>query len=356
MTRVSGPTGPGSLQWSAGAARIPMVHPDSRTAEHGVAKQRILIADDEPDIRHLLRTRLELEGFSVLEACDGLEAVRVAQDEAPDLIVLDVMMPQLDGVEVCNRLRASFTTRHIPVIMLTARAGRDDKLSGLTRGANDYVTKPFELNELMQRIRNTLDWSSQQRSASPLTGLPGNHSINTEIRRRLAEGKPFALLQIDVDHFKSFNDYYGYGRGDEAIQLLARILSESVYRSGDREGFVGHIGGDDFVVLSSCEASEPLGEAILEWFNTAAKDLYDEEDRARGFVEVLNRRHDTERFPLMSLTIALVSTDRVPVTHLAQLIDIAQELKAHGKGIPGSVMVGERRRRDPPAESQQRVA
>jgi diguanylate cyclase (GGDEF)-like protein len=257
---------------------------------------------------------------------------------------------------VCNRLRASFTTRHIPVIMLTARAGREDKLSGLTHGANDYVTKPFELNELMQRIRNTLEWSSQQRSASPLTGLPGNHSINTEIRRRLGEEKPFALLQIDVDHFKSFNDYYGYGRGDEAIQLLARILSESVYRSGDREGFVGHIGGDDFVVLSSCDASEPLGEAILEWFNTAAKDLYDEEDRARGFVEVLNRRHDTERFPLMSLTIALVSTDRVPVTHLAQLIDIAQELKAHGKGIPGSVMVGERRRRDPPGEPQQRVA
>jgi diguanylate cyclase (GGDEF)-like protein len=320
-----------------------------------LAKQRILIADDEQDIRLVLRMRLELEGYSVLEAVDGLEAVRMAQEQAPDLIVLDVMMPQLDGVEVCNRLRASFTTRHIPVIMLTARAARDDKLSGLSRGANDYVTKPFEMVELIQRVRNTLDWSSQQRSASPLTGLPGNHSINTEIRRRLGEGQPFALLQVDVDHFKSFNDYYGYGRGDEAIQLLGRILSESVYRSGDPEGFVGHIGGDDFVVLCSCEASEALGEAILDWFNTAALDLYDEEDRARGQIEVLNRRHEAERFPLMSLTIALVSTDRVPVTHLAQLIDIAQELKAHGKGIPGSVMVGERRRRDPP-DSQQKVA
>jgi hypothetical protein len=123
------------------------------------------------------------------------------------------------------------------------------------------------------------------------------------------------------------------------------------------DGFVGHIGGDDFVVLCSCDAAEPLGDQILTWFNTAAQELYDPEDRERGYVQVLNRRHVVEHFPLMSLTIALVSTDRVPVTHLAQLIDIAQELKAHGKGIPGSVMVGERRRRlDPPSGSDQRVA
>jgi DNA-binding response OmpR family regulator len=319
--------------------------------------EKILIADDERDIRAVLRTRLELEGFQVIEACDGAEAVRMAQDESPDLVVLDVMMPELDGVEVCNRLRASFTTRHIPVIMVTAKARPLDKIEGLRQGANDYITKPYDTAELTQRVRNALEWSRQQRSASPLTGLPGNHSINAEIRRRLSDSSAFALLQIDIDHFKAFNDYYGYGRGDEAIQLLARILSESVYRTGDAAGFVGHIGGDDFVVLCSCDASEPLGEAIIEWFNTAAVDLYDEEDRTRGHVEVLNRRHVIERFPLMSLTIALVSTDRVPVTHLAHLIDIAQELKAHGKGIPGSVMVGERRRRqDPPAESEKKVA
>jgi diguanylate cyclase (GGDEF)-like protein len=322
-----------------------------------VANQRILIADDEPDIRLVLRTRLERDGFTVLEARDGAEAVHMAQTESPDLIVLDVMMPEMDGVEVCNRLRSSFTTRGIPVIMLTARAGKDDRMSGLGKGANDYITKPFDLGELAQRVRNTLDWSRQQRSASPLTGLPGNHSINDEIRHRLSSSEAFALLQIDIDHFKAFNDYYGYGRGDEAIQMLARLLSETVARAGGEQGFVGHIGGDDFVVLSSCDAAESIGEEIIEAFNSAAMDLYDEEDRSRGHVDVLNRRHVVERFPLMSLTIAMVSTDRVPVTHLAQLIDIAQELKAHGKGIPGSVVVGERRRRqEPPSAQNQRVA
>jgi GGDEF domain-containing protein len=253
-------------------------------------------------------------------------------------------------------LRATFATRHIPIIMLTARTEVADKVRGLEGGANDYVTKPWDNRELVLRVRNVLEWSAQQRAASPLTGLPGNHSINEEIRGRLAAGTPFSLLQLDIDHFKAFNDYYGYSRGDQAIQMLAHVLTETVLRHGTPESFVGHIGGDDFVVLTTPDGAEPLGEAILEWFNTACRDLYDAEDREHGYVEVLNRRHVVERFPLMSLTIALVSTDRVPVTHLAELIDIAQELKAHGKGIPGSVLVGERRRRPDAASPNERTA
>ena len=310
-----------------------------------MAKARILIAEDEPDLRQILRMQLEADGFAVIEATDGNEAVALTQSETPDLVLLDVMMPMMDGHEVCRQLRGSFSTRHIPIMMVTARNEPAAKVRGLEGGANDYVTKPWNREELMLRVRNMLDWSQQQRAASPLTGLPGNHSINDEIRHRLASDAPFALLQIDIDHFKAFNDYYGYARGDQAIQMLARILTEAIQRRGGPEGFVGHIGGDDFVVLTSPEEAEPLGEEILEWFNASARELYDAEDRERGHVEVLNRRHVVERFPLMSLTIALVSTDRVPVTHLAELIDIAQELKAHGKGIPGSVLVGERRRR-----------
>ena len=300
--------------------------------------------------------QLELAGYEVLEAHDGREAILHVQEHLPDLLLLDVMMPHLDGHSVARQLRTAFSTRHIPIIMLTARDDIASKVRGLEGGANDYVTKPWNRDELLLRVRNVLDWSQQQRAASPLTGLPGNHSINDEIRRRLADGEPFALLQIDADHFKAFNDYYGYPRGDQAIQMLARILTESVQRRGGPKGFVGHIGGDDFVVLTSPEYAEELGEDILEWFNSSAKELYDADDRTRGFVEVLNRRHVVERFPLMSLTIALVSTDRVPVTHLAELIDIAQELKAHGKGIVGSVIVGERRRRLDPPEADRSVA
>jgi GGDEF domain-containing protein len=256
--------------------------------------------------------------------------------------VLDVMMPELDGVEVCNRLRASFTTRHIPVIMVTARADREDKLAGLEEGANDYITKPFEMNELLQRVRNTLEWSRQQRSASPLTGLPGNASIDDEMKRRTSSGKPFAILQADIDYFKAFNDHYGYSRGDVAIQALARILMEEGQRHGERS-FVGHIGGDDFVMLTEPELAEKIGKGVLAAFDRVVPTFYDPEDLERGYVEVQNRLHVPERFPLMSLTLTLVTSDQVPEGHFAQLADRAQELKARGKGITGSVLVSERR-------------
>jgi len=180
-------------------------------------------------------------------------------------------------------------------------------------------------------------------------------SINEELKSRLAKGEPFGLLQLDIDFFKAFNDHYGYARGDQAIRRLAQILVETSQRYGGEENFLGHIGGDDFLVLTAADHTENLAEEIITEFNNSIGNLYDPVDRENGYVEVHNRLHNIERFPLMSLTIAMVSTDRMPVSHLAQLIDIAQELKAHGKGIPGSVVVGERRRHPSANETQRNV-
>jgi DNA-binding response OmpR family regulator len=321
-----------------------------------VIKPTILIVEDEFHLREILSFQLEGAGFAVIHAEDGQQGVQLATEHHPDLVLLDVMMPGFDGYEVCRRLRSSFATRDIPIIMLTAKTTEDEKVTGLENGANDYVTKPWQQRELMLRIRNVLEWSRQQRSASPLTGLPGNLSINDEIARRLSGTAPFALLQIDIDHFKSFNDYYGYARGDDAIKRLAEILVRSSSEHGGTANFVGHIGGDDFVVVSVPEHAVKLGDAIVVGFDEAVPALYDEEDRKKGYVEVRNRRHALERFPLMSVTIALISTDQTPVSHLAHLIDVAQELKAHGKGIPGSILVNERRRPDDPPEAERSVA
>jgi diguanylate cyclase (GGDEF)-like protein len=266
-------------------------------------------------------------------------------------------MPGLDGYEVCRRMRASFLTRHIPIIFLTAKAERDDRMTGLNGGANDYVVKPFDMPELLQRIHNALEWSRQQRAASPLTGLPGNLTIDHEIKGRLERKEPFALLNIDIDSFKSFNDYYGYARGDGTIQAVATILVEAAQEFESANTFIGHIGGDDFVVLSSTDVAEPLAERIVREFDRVVPGLYDAVDRERGHVEVLNRRHVIEKFPLMTLTIALVSTDRYEISHQAELNDVAQELKEHGKSIAGSVVVGERRgRSDAREDAPRRVA
>jgi diguanylate cyclase (GGDEF)-like protein len=318
-----------------------------------VSAPRILTVEDDEHLRKILRMQLENAGFTVIEASDGAQGLAIATREIPDLILLDVMMPNMDGYEVCRRLRSSFSTRQIPVIFLTAKTEEGDRLVGLEGGANDYITKPWNGRELMLRVHNGIEWSRQQRSASPLTGLPGNVSIGQEIGRRIAGGEPFSLLQLDIDHFKAFNDKYGYARGDVAIQTLAKVLVDAAARHGGDANFVGHIGGDDFVVLSTPDHAEEIGEEVIAEFKTQVLTLYAPADLEAGFVEVRNRLHQLDRFPLMSITIALVSTDRMPVTHVAQLLDIAQELKAHGKGIPGCIMVGERRRRSAPGARPQ---
>ena len=323
------------------------------------SKPRILIAEDESNLREVLRFQLTTAGYDVFEAEDGQKAIERAREVMPDLVLCDVMMPNVDGYEVVRALRRSFVTRHIPIIILTAKAELEDRLHGLDDGANDYIVKPWDYRELKARVRNALAWSQQQRAASPLTGLPGNISIGEELRERLESEKPFALLQVDIDYFKSFNDHYGYSRGDDAIRTVARILTDQTQRHGGSEGFVGHIGGDDFVILVEPERAEALAEDIITDFDATVPTLYDDVDRVRGYVEVANRKHVSERFPLMSLTIALVDSTRIPVRHQAELNDIAQELKTHGKGIPGSVVVGERRGRPEVAkgdDTQQNVA
>ena len=303
---------------------------------------RILVAEDEANLRDVLCLQLRRANYDVIESADGEQALELAIRNLPDLILLDVMMPKLTGFEVCEKLRASFITRHIPIIILTAKAELTDKVMGLEGGANDYVTKPWAKKELLQRIKNALDWSRQQRAASPLTGLPGNASIDDEMKRRYESGKSFAIIQADIDYFKAFNDRYGYSRGDVAIQALARILLEEGQRHGERP-FVGHIGGDDFVMLTEPQLAEKIGRGALAAFDRAVLTFYDPEDVAHGYVEVPNRLHVPERFPLMSLTLALATSDQVPPGHFAQLADRLQELKARGKSIAGSVLVSERR-------------
>ncbi|MEO6461470.1 MAG: response regulator [Candidatus Eisenbacteria bacterium] len=311
------------------------------------AQARILIADDEPNLREALRIQLERSDFSVMVAADGQEAVEIAQREKPDLVILDVMMPRLDGYSACRQLRAHYRTRHIPIIILTAKQTEDDHVTGLTGGANDYVTKPWKSKELVQRVRNHLEWAKTQRAVSPLTGLPGNLSIVAERQRRLEAGEAFAVMFLDLDNFKAFNDRYGFPRGDTAITAVAEVLVEVIESQGDAGDFVGHIGGDDFQVLTDLARAEDLAEAIKTGLEARMPLLYDPDDRERGAVRVLNRRHEFEDFPLMSVTIAVAQCDPGAGGHLAQVDDALRELKQFGKGLPGSVVVTERRRNAP---------
>jgi CheY-like chemotaxis protein len=315
-------------------------------------KHRILVVEDDDSLVELVKFRLHAEGYEVLVAHNGREGVESARANAPDLVLLDLMMPEMDGYEVLERLRASFITRYLPVIVVTARTQSGDRLRGLEAGANDYVSKPYSFPELMLRVRNLLNWTREHRDMNPLTGLPGNVCIEREMTRRLGLGEDFGFVYVDINNFKAFNDHYGYVRGDEAIRCLAGVLRGALQQTGQENQFLGHVGGDDFVILCRPDGVEPLGEAIIRDFEREVPALYDDADRDRGGIDVPNRRGEAEHFPLMSVTIAGLSSDQFAVTHNAELVDLAFELKRQGKQKGQSALVTERRRGQPASQQK----
>ena len=319
--------------------------------ENAGSKQdyKILVVDDEDHIRRILKFQLEKHGYRVVVAENGEIALELMRREAPDLVLLDLMMPKIDGFETCRRIRQNFQTSQIPIIMLTAKSELPDKIKGLQDGANDYLIKPYSNEELLLRVGNVLDWSLKQKEANPLTGLPGNRAIEKELQGRIEGKEPFAFLYLDIDNFKPYNDHYGYQKGDDAILFLGDIVTEAVNSLGGVNDFVGHIGGDDFVVITSPARAEFVARHVIDEFDKGSLILLHENDIGRGYMEIRNRLGEVKRMPLMSLTIALVVDDEGKLRHYAQVNDIASELKQYGKAMVGSVVVRERRKSNEPA-------
>ena len=293
--------------------------------------ETILVADDDSDILQFVDVNLRLEGFEILIARDGEQALRMAIAHLPDLVLLDVMMPGLDGFEVCRRLRADARTSHTPVILLSARSMTVDKVIGLTSGADDYVLKPFDPLELVARVRTTLRRTAELRTTSPLTGLPGNHRLQAEIAVRLEAGEDLALIYADLNGFKAYNDRYGFLRGDDVIALTGRILVEALRAHCGANGFAGHIGGDDFMLLCAPAQVPPVCESVIAEFDRAIPGLYDPEDAARGYLEVLDRQGALQRYPVTSIALGVATTERRQFVDHREMVVVATEMKGYLK-------------------------
>jgi GGDEF domain-containing protein len=215
--------------------------------------------------------------------------------------------------------------------MLTARGLSADKLEGFSVGADDYIVKPFDTPELLARIRGALRRSREMRSQSPLTGLPGNVRIAEEIERRCLADEPFAVMYADLDHFKAYNDHYGFMRGDHVIQTTGRLLQDVTLETAGPSAFVGHVGGDDFVIVCEPTQVPEVAESVIRGFDAKIPDLYDPEDRERGGIELVNRRGETQSFPLMSISIGVATTERRTFRHYAEAVSIATEMKSFTK-------------------------
>ena len=305
----------------------------------------ILVVEDDAAIRRILEYQLQKAGYDVVTAEDGETGLFLARKHEPDLVLLDVMLPRLDGHEVCRQIRQDYRIAQTPIIMLTARSSVKDRVAGLAQGANDYLMKPYDQEEMLVRVKNTLTLARKQREANPLTGLPGNSAIEAELSRRLSTEEPFAFIYLDIDNFKGFNDTYGYAKGDEAIRMLAGIITEAIHDSR-RECFAGHVGGDDYVMVTPCDVAEDVARRTVKAFDLLKERLFKREDWERGHLSVLDRQGSELRIPLMSVTVAIVLNEDGHYGHVGQLSDAAFELKKYGKTFAGSTVVKERRGRD----------
>ncbi|NLD50361.1 MAG: response regulator, partial [Clostridiaceae bacterium] len=307
-------------------------------------RKKILIIDDTEFMTKLISDILVNAEYDVVIASNGPDGIQKVREEKPDLVILDVIMPGMDGYQVCKQLREDESNNLMPIIMLTAHDNEDDKLTGLELGADDYIIKPFNGRELVSRVRNTLKRIDRNRWANPLTGLQGNIEIQTEINQRIAKMQLFSVIYADLDNFKAYNDVYGFASGDRAIKLTADIIVDSVHQFGNQGDFIGHVGGDDFVVVSTPEKAENICKAIIKDFEDKIKTLYCDEDVARGYIVTSNRQGQVMKFPLISISLAIVANEtRELISHI-QIAEIAAELKKKAKSMPGSTYVKDRRK------------
>lgn len=302
------------------------------------SKPTVLVVDDEDAVRDFVRVTLDLAGFETEVASSGRQALEMSFQHPPDLIVLDVMMTDMSGYEVAEELRRNSSTAGTTIIMVTAKSMTADVIEGLRAGADDYVKKPFDPEELITRAHAALTRTRSMRDRNPLTALPGNAAILTELTSATSSGENFSLLYIDIDNFKAFNDHYGFLRGDQALLMTAGIISDHA-----KPFFVGHIGGDDFAVIASESEGEALAEKIIDKFDSQAWRLYDPADLASGYITVADRRGEERKFPVMTLSVGIATTRWRHFEAAAEVIEIASEMKVLAKRQPKSSWALDRR-------------
>ncbi len=303
----------------------------------------VLIVEDDSDTRALLADALGGAGFDVSMARTGPEGLARLRERVPEIVLLDQMLPGMSGIEVCREIRRQPGLSAVPVVMLTALSQPKDQVAGLNAGADDYVTKPFNLDELTARLHSHVRRSRRERQLNPLTGLPGNLAIDGAIDDRLLSGESFAVAWIDLDNFKVYNDRYGYYAGDQVLEATGRLLVQVVERCGGERGFAGHIGGDDFVMVVPQEEMERAGRVMVEGFDALAPTFYPQEDRERGFIAAVSRTGEEKAFPLVSVSVAIVPCPAGRFAHPGEISEVAGEIKHFLKQVPGSAWLVDRR-------------
>ena len=291
-----------------------------------MGKSRLLVVEDDVDISTMLRAYFSGLDFDVDVAHRGAEALEKTRTGLPDLIVLDILLPDIDGYEVCRSLRKSTRTSQIPVIFLTQKDERGDRLQGLELGADDYITKPFDIEELRLRVVGAIRRAERENLTDPRSGLPAGRLIEEQLRR-IIRRDDWSMLDVRINHLDAFRDAYGFVAGDNVLRFTAMLLRDALTELGSSDDFVGQSGSDDFVVTTDARSAHKLRHRIKERFAAEIPAHYNFVDRGRGFIETPGPDGALERVPLMTLSIGLIAAGQQPFADIREISEAAAEAR-----------------------------
>lgn len=289
-----------------------------------MSKARLLVVEDDLDISNMLRIYFSSQGYDVDLAPRGTDALEKTRHGMPHLIVLDIMLPDIDGYEVCRNLRMNARTSHIPVIFLTQKDERSDKLAGLELGADDYVTKPFDIEELKLRVQNAIARSERESLTDPNTGLPAGRLIEDQLRQSMRK-QGWAYMDIRLQHYDVFKDAYGFIAANDVLRFTGMLLGEELDKDGLHDDFLGNAGGDNFVLITAQARADALRARICQRFNEEVQTHYNFIDRQQGHVQLSKSDGEVVKAPLMKLWVGIVSPETHVFSDIREITELAAE-------------------------------
>lgn len=284
--------------------------------------RKMLIVEDDPDISNMLRLYFESEGYEVAVAQRGEDALEMCRQQLPHIIVLDIMLPDMDGYDVCRELRGNLRTSHIPIVFLTQKDERSDKIHGLELGADDYITKPFDLEELKLRVKNAMARAQYESLTHPTTGLPSGRLIEDQLRR-LMRRDDWGIIYVGIRGFSAFSEVYGFVAGEEVLRFAAMVLSRAVDNVGTPNDFIGHVGGDDFVIITDKQLVTPIVEDFKQRFNADIGTHYDWPTRQQGYLVVHDEAGNETQVDLMNIYVGVVTAEDGPFADIREITEAA---------------------------------
>ena len=285
-----------------------------------MSKGNILVVEDDFDISNMLRIYFSGQGYAVEVAPKGGDALEATRRQIPNLIVLDINLPDMDGYEVCQELRTTTRTSHIPIIFLTQKDERSDKIKGLELGADDYVTKPFDIEELKLRVQNAIKNAQKQTQIDSVSNLPTGSLIEEHLRSLMRGSKDWAYIDVKISSFEAFGEVYGWQAADEVIRATSLMIAEIIDKEGTADDFIGHPGRDNFVIITHADAPDDMTDKLAERFDKEIQQHYSFIDRERGYMLDGDDQKD-----LMKMLIGSVSTRTHQFSDIREITELAAE-------------------------------